>query len=127
MVWHCIYGSKGMKSPFYITNHIEIYKFDRLFVNQKRIDLLNLVKEMGSINAASKEMKMSYQQAWHYIKVMNELSPLPLVVRQRGGSNGGGAEVTKFGLKVIARFEKITEEISSCELKMKEQLKDAFF
>nr|WP_321452984.1 LysR family transcriptional regulator [uncultured Carboxylicivirga sp.] len=116
-----------MKSPFTITNHIEIYKFDQLFVNQKRIHLLCLVRDRGSINAASKEMKMSYQQAWHFIKEMNELSPLPLVIRQRGGSNGGGAVVTKFGLKVIARFEMIVNEINICEQKMKEQLQDAFF
>jgi molybdate transport system regulatory protein len=76
----------------------------------KRIMLLKLIKEKGSINAASKELKMSYQQAWHFIKQMNELSPIPLVVRQRGGANGGGADLTKFGEKAIFEFEKLMEQ-----------------
>nr|WP_321412591.1 LysR family transcriptional regulator [uncultured Carboxylicivirga sp.] len=116
-----------MKSPFSINTNIEIYKFDQLFINQKRIDLLCLVRDKGSINAASKEMKMSYQQAWYFIKEMNELSPLPLVVRQRGGSNGGGAEVTKFGIKIIARFEMIKDEINNCKQKINEKMADTFF
>ena len=96
-----------MKHPFYIDDTIEIKKNNELFLNVKRIELLKQIKEKGSINAASKELKMSYQQAWHFIKQMNELSPLPLVIRQRGGTNGGGAELTKFGEKTILEFEKV--------------------
>jgi len=99
-----------MKIPFYVKGNIEIEKNGECFLNAKRIELLKKIKEKGSINAASKELKMSYQQAWHFISQMNEISPLPLVVRQRGGSNGGGAELTKFGEKAIIEFEKLLEQ-----------------
>lgn len=99
-----------MRHPFYIKGNVEIRKNGEIFLNMKRIALLKLVKEKGSINAASKELKMSYQQAWHFIKDMNEIAPLPLVIRQRGGANGGGAELTKFGEKAIVEFEKIISE-----------------
>lgn len=99
-----------MKQSFSVNGNIEIEKNGECFLNMKRIMLLKLIKEKGSINAASKELKMSYQQAWHFIKQMNELSPIPLVVRQRGGANGGGADLTKFGEKAIFEFEKLMEQ-----------------
>jgi molybdate transport system regulatory protein len=99
-----------MKHPFSVNGNIEIEKNKECFLNMKRIMLLKLIKEKGSINAASKELKMSYQQAWHFIKHMNELSPVPLVVRQRGGANGGGANLTKYGEKKIIEFEKLMDQ-----------------
>ena len=99
-----------MKSPFNIACNLEIEKDGQPFLTVKRVALLKLVKQRGSINAAAKELKMSYQQAWHFIKEMNELSPLPLVIRKRGGANGGGAEVTRFGEKTISEFEKLLAE-----------------
>jgi molybdate transport system regulatory protein len=99
-----------MKDPFDVYGEIEIKKNGECFLNSRRIELLKKIKDKGSINAASREIKMSYQQAWHFVKQMNEIAPLPLVVQQRGGSNGGGAELTRFGEKAIIEFEKLVEE-----------------
>ena len=99
-----------MIPPFSVDGALEIKKDGECFLDSRRIALLKLVKDKGSINAASKELKMSYQQAWHFIKQMNELSPLPLVVKQRGGSNGGGAVVTRYGERVINEFEALVEK-----------------
>ena len=96
-----------MKPKFYIEGNLEIVKDGQSFLTQKRVALLKLVKQKGSINAASKELKMSYQQAWYFIKEMNEISPLPLVVRQRGGACGGGAKLTKFGEKTINEYDRL--------------------
>ncbi len=96
-----------MKNPFTISSSLEIEKNGMLFLNARRVELLKQIKSTGSMLAASKEMSMSYQQAWNYIQTMNELSPVPLVIRKRGGTNGGGAEVTRFGEDIIHRFEKL--------------------
>lgn len=96
-----------MRNPFTISSSLEIEKNGMLFLNARRIELLKRVKSTGSMLAASKEMSMSYQQAWNYIQQMNELSPVPLVIRKRGGTNGGGAEVTHFGEDIIKRFDKL--------------------
>jgi molybdate transport system regulatory protein len=98
-----------MHHPFTIRAKLEIEKNGECFLNPKRIDLLRKIKTSGSILAASKEMKMSYQQAWSFVQQMNDLSPLPIVIRQRGGSHGGGAEVTRFGLNLIERYERLEE------------------
>ena len=99
-----------MRNPFTVTGNIEIVKNGEIFLNQKRVELLRQVREHGSINAASKELKMSYQQAWFFIQQMNELSPMPLVIRQRGGTNGGGASLTRFGERAISEFELLVNQ-----------------
>jgi molybdate transport system regulatory protein len=78
-----------------------------MWVNDKRMELLKLIQTKGSILAASKAMRMSYQQAWAIVKDLNATAALPVVVRQRGGINGGGAVITAFGLKLMERFDAI--------------------
>jgi molybdate transport system regulatory protein len=111
-----------MNHPFFVNGNIEIEKNGECFLNLKRIELLKQIKAKGSINAASKELKMSYQQAWHFIKQMNELSPLPLVVRQRGGANGGGADVTNYGEQTIVEFDKIMQQYKEFREDMSDKL-----
>ncbi len=107
-----------MNTPFKITGSLKIIKDDECFIDAKRVRLLELIKEQGSINTASKIMKMSYQQAWHFIKQMNNLSPLPVITKHRGGANGGGAIVTKYGERLITEFRQVEE----LHLKFKNEL-----
>lgn len=111
-----------MTRPFNVTGSLEIYKGGECFLDTKRIALLKLIKDKGSINSASKELKMSYQQAWHYIKSMNELSPLPVIVKQRGGSNGGGTLVTRYGERIIREFEALVEKHDAFKEQVDESL-----
>jgi molybdate transport system regulatory protein len=108
-----------MHKAFKITADIEVKKDGALFLNKKRIGLLRRIHSTGSILAASKEMQMSYQMAWTYIKEINAISPLPVVVQKRGGVNGGGAEVTEYGLSLIRKFlfaeQKHEEYLSTLE------------
>jgi molybdate transport system regulatory protein len=82
-------------------------------------ELLEKIKETGSIKAAAIEMKISYRHAWEMIKKMNAISDAPLVIKNTGGSSGGGTIVTKEGEELIAcytklnaAFEEFKEQIS---------------
>jgi len=94
-----------MHKPFRIANRLEIDKNGACFLDPRRIELLKAVQAQGSILSASKELRMSYQQAWYYIRDINASALLPVVVRQRGGSNGGGASLTDYGKTLIVRYE----------------------
>jgi len=96
-----------MEHPFSITATLKVDKEGICFLNGKRIELLRQIILTGSILGASKKMDMSYQQAWTYVQQMNLLSPHPMVIRKRGGVNGGGAEITRFGQDMIERYEQI--------------------
>ncbi len=69
-----------------------------------KADLLEAIAETGSIAAAAKRFGMSYRRAWLLVDTMNRCFREPLVAAGTGGSGGGGAVVTAFGLEVVARF-----------------------
>jgi molybdate transport system regulatory protein len=111
-----------MHQVFTLEGDIEIRKKGKIFLNRKRIELLCRIRITGSILAASKEVKISYQLAWTSIKEINELSPVPVVARQRGGVNGGGTEITKYGLILIGKFIEIERQHNEFLLKSGEEM-----
>jgi len=90
---------------------IQIRFNKRIFITPKRIDLLRMIKKTGSLNAASKEMSISYQKAWTMINEMNRIAPSPLVIKQRGGSGGGGAEISDYGSLILKEYSFIEKKI----------------
>jgi molybdate transport system regulatory protein len=86
-------------------------------------ELLQLVKETGSIASAAKSMDMSYKKAWTIITNMNEKSPRPLVILHKGGKNRGGAEVTETGKKMMAAYEKLFKQLDAVIKRNKALLK----
>ncbi|MBC7390784.1 MAG: LysR family transcriptional regulator [Opitutaceae bacterium] len=79
------------------------------FLGYGRIEILEKIRETGSLRKASIEMKMSYQQAWNLIKQMNERIGEPLVLLSRGGSGGGSTLLTDKGEKAINAFHQFNE------------------
>jgi len=68
----------------------------------KRIDILRLVGESGSISQAAREAGVSYKAAWQAIDTLTNLSGGVLVERAVGGAGGGGASVTDAGRQLLA-------------------------
>ena len=66
--------------------------------------LLERIGEYGSVSAAAKSMHMSFSHAWHLVEDMNTLAPQPLVEKQAGGKQGGGAWLTEAGKEAITDF-----------------------
>ena len=75
------------------------------FMGYGRIELLEKIKQEGSLRKASIEMKMSYQQAWKLVTQMNERAGEPLVSLKKGGKNGGISQLTPLGEKAILAFK----------------------
>ncbi|GHV01688.1 ModE family transcriptional regulator [Campylobacterota bacterium] len=75
------------------------------YLGEGRVALLKAVRDIGSIHAAAKSIKMSYKAAWDTIDAMNNLAPTPLVVRTIGGKHGGGTVLTQEGAAVIEAFD----------------------
>lgn len=79
------------------------------FLGAGRIELLERIDATGSINAAAKEMKMSYKAAWERINGMNALASQPLIERLTGGKGGGGTKLTPYARELIATFHRFNE------------------
>ena len=62
------------------------------------------IARTGSISAAAREMGMSYRRAWLLVEATNSAFVEPLVTTNTGGSGGGGAQLTEFGMSMLARY-----------------------
>jgi len=55
-----------------------------------RLRILQAVDRLGSLQAAAKELNMSYRAVWGKIRTTEDALGQPLVTRRAGGSRGGG-------------------------------------
>lgn len=72
-----------------------------------KADLLEGIRETGSIAAAGRRMGMSYKRAWMLVEAMNRCFRAPLVETSRGGRTRGGATLTGEGAGVLAAYRRI--------------------
>ncbi|MCL2161666.1 MAG: TOBE domain-containing protein [Betaproteobacteria bacterium] len=82
----------------------------RAFLGRGRVDLLEKVNASNSIAEAARQLGMSYKTAWDMVDAMNNLADQPLVVRVKGGRQGGGTVLTDYGQQVIANFRAMEQE-----------------
>lgn len=75
-----------------------------------KIDLLDQIRETGSIAAAGRRMRMSYKRAWQLVEEMNQAFREPAVTTSRGGAEKGGAALTPLGLEVLDRYRRMEAE-----------------
>ena len=72
-----------------------------------KADLLEHIRDTGSIAAAGRRMKMSYTRAWGLVEEMNAAFARPLVRSAKGGASRGGAELTELGADVLERYRRM--------------------
>jgi molybdate transport system regulatory protein len=101
---------KRTKDPIGIEGTIWFQKSQNRFLGGDRIELLEKIEELGSINSAAKAVGISYKTAWHFVNMMNNLSDKPLVDRVTGGKGGGGTVLTREGKQVIEKYRIVQEE-----------------
>ena len=69
-----------------------------------KVQLLEAIREHGSISAAARSMGMAYRHAWELVDDLNCCFRSPVVAASTGGRAGGGAEITPLGDELIRRF-----------------------
>lgn len=92
---------------FTVDGRIWITSSNESSIGEGKILLLEKIHKLGSLRQASIEMKMSYQQAWNIINILNHQLEKPLVVLRRGGKDGGKAEITDFGLEIMSYYRNL--------------------
>lgn len=72
-----------------------------------KADLLEAIAKTGSIRAAAESLGMSYMRAWNLIRTMNAAFRSPLVEKERGGAEQGGARLTERGARILALYRRM--------------------
>lgn len=69
-----------------------------------KADLLEAIRDTGSISAAGRKLGMSYRRAWLLVDELNQHLGAPVVAAVTGGAKGGGAALTRTGEEVLTRY-----------------------
>ncbi|MCI5074739.1 winged helix-turn-helix domain-containing protein [Oricola sp.] len=84
--------------------HLRIALENDIAIGPGKADLLEGIRDTGSIAAAGRQMGMSYKRAWSLIEAMNTAFSQPVIETARGGSARGGARLTPTGETVLATY-----------------------
>ena len=76
-------------------------------------ELLEGIRETGSIQAAAARMEMSYTKAWRILKRAEEEMGLNLITRVTGGKKGGSSTLTEAGKKAVADFREMEAKLAA--------------
>ena len=89
----------------------------RNFLGRGRIELLQRIRETGSISKAAKAMKMSYKAAWDAVDAMNAAWQSSLVE-----SGPTGSRLTEDAERLIAAFQEAEARHTAFMLKLTDGL-----
>lgn len=74
--------------------------------------LLEAVVRLGSLNAAAKELGMSYRAAWGKIKATEKALGFKLLDVTTGGKGGGGAKLTNEARELVSSYNNYVKKMS---------------
>lgn len=75
-------------------------------------ELLEKIRETGSIQAAAARMEMSYSKAWKILKRAEEELGVNLTTRNTGGKNGGSSTLTEAGEAAVRDFREMEARLA---------------
>ncbi len=75
-----------------------------------KADVLQGIAETGSLAETGRRLGMSYQRVWSLVNAMNKDFVEPVVLTQRGGVAGGGAQLTACGQRVLKVYRAIERD-----------------
>lgn len=93
--------------------HVRVVLGGTVVMGPGKAELLDGIRDTGSIAAAGRRMGMSYKRAWSLVEEMNAGFASPLVDAAKGGAGGGGAALTPLGARVLAAYRALEEEAAT--------------
>ena len=111
---------RKLRHPDRLGLHLRVVLPDGVVIGPGRAELLEAIREHGSISAAGRAIGMSYKRAWDLTEAVNGAFRSPLVETSAGGAAGGGTRLTATGEAVLAayrRIESVAAEVTAEEIK----------
>lgn len=85
--------------------------------------LLEGVARTGSLRQSAMAMNMSYNKAFRIVRDCEAQLGFPLLTRFKGGTGGGGAQLTPQGTQLLADYQSFKQEAET----MLAQLSNKYF
>lgn len=82
-------------------------------VGPGKLRLLAAIAATRSLSAAARRLRMSYRLAWEHLRQIEQRTGLRVVTPQRGGTGGGGTNLTPAGQALLAAYEAFRHEVET--------------
>jgi molybdate transport system regulatory protein len=89
---------------------LRLYFSPDAWLGPGKVQLLEAIRDRGSISAAARTMGMSYRRAWLLIEHVNGMFREPAVHTTLGGTGGGAATLTAFGDALVTRYRRMERD-----------------
>jgi molybdate transport system regulatory protein len=117
-------AKKSAKTRPEVRFRMRIRNGDAVALGPGKVDLLEAVREYGSISAAARSLDMSYRRAWLLIDELNRSLRSPATHSEQGGQSGGGCTLTPVGETIIRLYRDVEEEAKrSCAKQITELMR----
>lgn len=104
-------SSPAKKPTALLRAQLRIMLGEEIAFGPGKADVLEAIRETGSISAAGKKLAMSYRRTWLLVDTMNRCFQQPLVDTAKGGSQGGGTQLTALGAQVLEQYRTLQTEV----------------
>ena len=99
-------------STFSVRSKVWLEYQGRPFLGDGRYRLLVAVAQAGSINAAAKQLGISYRKAWSQLQAMEQHAPFRLLEKRVGGKAGGATLLTAEALTLMKGFQQLRKQVN---------------
>ena len=96
--------------PFVARSKVWLEVGGQPFLGDGRYRLLMAVERCGSINAAARELGLSYRKVWTQLQAMEASAPFPLLERRTGGKGGGATRLTPAIRELLERYDRLRRQ-----------------
>jgi molybdate transport system regulatory protein len=99
---------------------MRIRKGDTVALGPGKVELLEAVREHGSISAAARSLDMSYRRAWLLIDELNQSLKSPATVSEQGGQSG--CVLTPVGESIVRLYRDVEAQAEAACAKQIDEL-----
>jgi molybdate transport system regulatory protein len=78
-----------------------------------KIQLLEAIRDSGSLSQGARRLGMSYRRAWILVESLKHSFREPVTVANTGGKDGGGMRVTEFGEALIQSYRELERDFAT--------------
>jgi len=82
------------------------------FLGDGRYRMLVAIERCGSINAAARELGISYRKIWAQLQAMEGHAPVKLLERRTGGKGGGETRLTPAAHELLQNYRNLRTQVN---------------
>lgn len=87
------------------------------YVGPGKIDLLEAIRDSGSLSQAARDIGMSYRRAWLLLEGLKTSFREPVTLATTGGKGGGGVTLTSFGETLVKTYRLLEQDIAEAAVR----------